>query len=77
VVTQCAWCKRVSLGPWYVHLPRVNGIVHSWSLRLGFGISLRLRASHGVCPECAARVYEVARSRRVVEHSHRVGELAI
>jgi len=70
MVTQCAWCNGIKLGAWYLHLPWVRGVVHGWSLRLPMGPSLIVKTTHGVCPECAGKVYERATRQR----SHRLGQ---
>jgi hypothetical protein len=54
-MTQCAWCNGIKLGPWF--LPIRHRIMKIRSIRLPIiGLSLVLRPTHGICPECLERV---------------------
>jgi hypothetical protein len=75
MISQCAWCKGVELGLWHIRLPWVRTVIQGWSLRLPFGISFRLNVTHGVCPECARKIYEDARRRRPLKRFRHAREV--
>ena len=77
MVTQCAWCNGIKLGAWYLHLPWVREVVQEWSFRLPAGPTLTVKTTHGVCPECAGKVYELAARQRSRGHGQTIGDVAV
>lgn len=56
LIVQCAWCRRVKVGPWFVHLPGHQLFVGERSLATYVFPTMLLWTTHCICPTCSARV---------------------
>lgn len=63
-ITQCAWCRRIKLGRWYLRIPRAPILVWREQVRLPYLPSVVVSMTHGACPKCVRRVNEAARQSR-------------
>lgn len=66
-ITQCAWCRGIRLGRWYLRLPLLPLLPWRWLLSIPPVLALEISTTYGVCPKCARRARRAA-ERRLLFH---------
>lgn len=63
-IIQCAWCKGIKVGRWYIPMPPKRLLRGNFWIRLPMMPMVVVGITHTACPHCAKKVRDLARRGR-------------